>query len=259
MRAILLAAGKGERLGEITKNLPKPMILVKGKPILQHNIELCRRNQITDIYINLHHLSNVIMDFFQDGKKFGVNINYSFEKELLGTSGAVRKIAEEFWNHKSLNNQTALPTYGTFTSSHCHHVTLSPNDENFFVLYGDNYSNYDLASLKKKSIRTNSIATIAFHYREDVSTSGVAEFDKNGSILSFIEKPKPGQTNSHWVNAGIYLCKFEIIQHIPPGFSDFGKDIFPKLLDIHIPLYGVCSYASVKAFDTQEMMKKNNT
>src|SRR3972149_10195068 len=104
MNAIILAAGKGERLKEITNSIPKPMITYKGKPILQYNIELCRKYGITNIYINLHHLPEVITDYFGSGEKFGVNIRYSYEKELLGTAGAVKKIAKDFWskNHAGI-------------------------------------------------------------------------------------------------------------------------------------------------------------
>ena len=108
MKAIILAAGKGERLKEITNSLPKPMIKVKGKPILQHNIELCREYGVKDIFINVHHLPDVITDYFGNGEKFGVNIKYSFEEELLGTSGAVKKIAGEFWNSKDHYSNSPL-------------------------------------------------------------------------------------------------------------------------------------------------------
>lgn len=224
MKAIILAAGKGIRLGNFSNVLPKPMLNMDGKPILQHNIELCKKYGVTEIYINLHHLPHIIMKYFGNGKNFGVNIKYSYEEELLGTSGAV--------NH--------ISTYDPYFKK-------NP----FYVLYGDNYSDYNLDSLKSDSL------TIGFHYRDDVTNSGVAEFDENNKILSFIEKPK-NETISHWVNAGIYYMVPEILNYIPDGYSDFSNDIFPKLLDENIPFYGVCSNTNVKAFDTPEMLIKNN-
>lgn len=221
MKAIILAGGKGERL---KIDIPKPMIIINNKPILQHNIELCKKYGITEIYINVHHLSNIIMNYFGTGEKFGVSIKYSIENELLGTSGAL----------KNISNQEP-------------YFTQNP----FYVLYGDNYSNYNLDLLKSESI-----ANIAFHYREDVTNSGVAEFD-NGRITSFIEKPK--QNDNHWVNAGIYYLNPDILNYIPDGYSDFSKDIFPLLLKKDIPFYGICTDATVKAFDTPEMMIKNQT
>ena len=232
MHAIILAAGKGERLQEITKIVPKPMIEFEGKPILYHNLELCKKNKISNIFINLNHLGDQIKNYFGAGEKFDVEIKYSIENELLGTSGAVKKIAAEYWEEKKC-------------------------DEYFLVIYGDNYSQFNLEKLIQKLDTSDAIGVIAFHYREDVEHSGVAEFDKNGRIQKFIEKPKPGESESHWVNAGIYLFKMEILNFIPEGFSDFAKDIFPELLQKNIPLYGVCEYSEVKAFDTIEMYNKN--
>jgi len=220
MKAIILSAGKGSRLGELTNSIPKPMIKFFNKPILQHNIELCKKHNIKDIYINLHHLPELITEYFGDGKKFGVNIKYYFEKELLGTSGAVKNIAKDF-------------------------------NKDFFVIYGDNYSEYNLDLLT-----LNSIANIAFHYREDITNSGVAEFDTNNKILSFIEKPKTNETKSNWANAGIYHLSNQILKYIPNGFSDFSKDIFPLLLKNNIPFHGTKSNVVVKAIDTPEMLSK---
>jgi len=232
MKAIILAAGKGERIQNITKSIPKPMIVVNGKPILQHNIELCKKYGITEIYINVHHLSKKIINYFGDGEKFGVHITYSIEKTLQGTAGAVRKIAESYWNINS---------------------SITP----FFVIYGDNYSNYDLSILKEKASETKSPLIIGFHFREDISASGVAEFGENGRVLKFIEKPKNHETNSHWVNAGIYYVNPTILEDIPEEFSDFGRDIFPLLLQKDIQIYGICQETEVKAFDTYKMIENN--
>jgi NDP-sugar pyrophosphorylase family protein len=229
MKAIILAAGKGERFREVTNEIPKPMLIYKDKPVLAHNILLCKKYGITDLYINLHHLPDCMRDFFDDGSAFGVNIKYSYEDELLGTSGAVRKIADDFWKD---------------------------DKNNFFVLYGDNYSDLDLSLLKKKFERENPLGVIAFHYREDVSSSGVALFDENGKIKEFIEKPKT-DVGTNWVNAGIYYFNPEILNFIPEGYSDFGKDIFPELMKKNQSLYGVCYKDGVLYFDTKEFYNKN--
>jgi mannose-1-phosphate guanylyltransferase/phosphomannomutase len=96
---------------------------------------------------------------------------------------------------------------------------------------------------------------IAFHYREDVTQSGVGEFDKEGRIIRFVEKPAGGATPSRWVNAGIYYFSPGILDRIPKGFSDFGKDIFPQLIKEGIPLYSVCSKVTLKAFDTPDLLR----
>lgn len=247
MKAIILAAGKGERLSAITQDLPKPMIKFEGKPLLEHNIELCKKYGIEEIFINLHHLPEKIKDYFGSGESLGVNIKYSFEEELLGTAGAVKKIANDFFK--------SVP------GSQGPRVSQSPNpqsynSESFFVLYGDNYSNYDLNLLIEKQKETNSPCIIAFHYREDVIYSGVAEFDNEGRVLRFIEKPKKGESTSHWVNAGIYLMSNLVLRYTNKRVSDFGGDVFPKMLEEGIPVYGVCSNAEVKVVDTPEMYRK---
>lgn len=227
MKALILAAGKGSRLGKISETLPKPMIKFKGIPILEHNILLCKKYGVTELYINTSHLAHIIQDYFGDGSKWGVNITYSFETELLGTSGALNSFKEKI------------------------------GKDDFFVIYGDNYSEVNLENLLLLKNKKNALASIAFHYREDVSMSGVAEFDKNSRIASFIEKPKPGTTTSHWVNAGVYYCENKILSEIPDGFSDFAKDIFPKILANSKMLLGLCDTKDVIAFDTVELLKQN--
>jgi NDP-sugar pyrophosphorylase family protein len=227
LKAVILAAGKGARLGELGEKTPKPMLHFRGKPILQYNIELCRAFGITEIHVNTHHLPEIIKNYFGDGSKFGVNIHYSYEPILLGTSGALNNFRQYL------------------------------KDDSFFVVYGDNYSDYDLHLLEKTYLAKRSVGVIAFYYRDDVSQSGVAELSKDGRVMRFIEKPQEGATQSHWVNTGIYLLNPDILKYIPNGFSDFGKDIFPRLIRENVPLYGVCSDTKLMPFDTPEMVQQS--
>lgn len=227
MKAVILAAGKGSRISEVTNSIPKPMINYKGKPILEHNIELCKRYGVRDIFINTSHLASKIKEYFGSGRDRGVTIQYSFEEYLLGTASAL------------VNFKSYLV------------------DEPFYVIYGDNYSNYDLKLLSIMADSEDCMAVIGFHYREDISSSGVAEFDSKGRVLKFIEKPTAGETNSHWANAGIYLLNPAIFDAVPNKYSDFGRDVFPMLLRNNIPIYGVCEDADVRAFDTPDMLSQN--
>jgi len=231
LRAVILAAGKGQRLKNITGEIPKPMIIYEGKPILEHNILLCKKYGIKEIFINTHHLSEQITEYFKDGTDFGVKIFYTFENELLGTSGAVKNISI---------------VYNNFSET------------DFFVIYGDNISNCNLSLLEEKFKSVdNPSGVIAFHHREDVAQSGVAEFDENNKIINFIEKPGDNYNKSHWVNAGVYYLNKNILNEIPEGFSDFGKDIFPKILSDKNSLYGVFIEKDLIAIDTPELYKKN--
>jgi NDP-sugar pyrophosphorylase family protein len=229
MKAVILAAGKGERLKELTAELPKPMIRFDGKPILQHNIELCVSHGVCDLFINTHYRADAITSYFENGAAFGAAIEYSYEPDLLGTAGALANFRQRL------------------------------GSDPFYIIYGDNFSRYDLDLLRQVGEQHDAIAVIAFHYREDVSHSGVAEFGDGGRIRRFIEKPKDGETESRWVNAGIYYLSPRIFDHIPEGVSDFGRDIFPALLDKGIPIYGVCEETDVRAFDTIEMYQTSMT
>jgi NDP-sugar pyrophosphorylase family protein len=208
MKALLLAAGEGKRLRPLTENLPKPMIPIAGKPILEHNINVLVCFGIRDIAINLHHCPEVVMNHFGDGSRFGVRITYSYEPELLGTAGAVKKLKHFF-------------------------------KDTFLVFYGDNLINCDLDRLLLFHHAHQGIGTIVLHYRDDVSQSGVVVLDQFGRVTQFIEKPREDQVKSHWVNAGVLVFETEVLNYIPSGIpSDFGREILPRLLGQGKRLYG---------------------
>jgi mannose-1-phosphate guanylyltransferase len=208
MRVLLLAAGEGARLRPLTEKLPKPMIPIGGKPILEHNVESLACHGIHEIAINLHHCPDVVMNHFGNGSRFDVNITYSYEPELLGTAGAAKKLEYYF-------------------------------QETFLVIYGDNLIDCDLKRLFSFHDEHSGMVTIVLHHRDDVSNSGVVSIDAQDRVTRFVEKPKIDQISSHWVNAGILVLEPEVLQYIPPGIpSDFGKEILPYLLKEGKKLYG---------------------
>jgi NDP-sugar pyrophosphorylase family protein len=208
MKALLLAAGEGQRLGPLTKDMPKPMIRIAGKPILEHHVELLAHHGIRDIAINLHHHSEVVTAYFEDGSRWGVRITYSYEPQLLGTAGAAKALESYF--------------QGTF-----------------FVIYGDNLLNCDLTRLLEFHHAHAGLGTIALHYREDASQSGVVSLDERDRVIRFVEKPAANSAFSPWVNAGILVFEVQVLKYIPGGSaSDFGKEILPCLLTADQPLYG---------------------
>jgi mannose-1-phosphate guanylyltransferase len=199
-RAMLLAAGEGTRLRPLTETVPKCMLPVAGKPVLEHNIEWLRKFGVKDLVINLHYLPEAVVSHFGDGGRWGVRINYSVEPELLGTAGAVRNAAHFF-------------------------------DGPFFVWYADNLSTCRLDRLWESHGARGGIATMALHRRDDPTQSGIVGLDENDRVVRFLEKPLPEQVFSHWVNAGILLLEPGAIDWIPErGASDFGRDVFPALL-----------------------------
>ena len=202
------------------------MIEFQGKPLLLHNILLCKKYGIEEIFINTHYLADQIKSYFRDGSEYGVRIRYSFEPELLGTAGA-------------LNNFKP-------------YLESAP----FFVLYGDNVSDYPLNELSKLQRDKNAIAAIGCHWLEDVSHSGVVECGIDDRIHRFIEKPKNNETTSHWVNSSVYCLSPEIFSQIPKGYSDFGHNIFPPLIK-NFECYALCLRIKVRAFDTPELAKRS--
>ena len=232
MKAVVLAAGKGSRLGDTTQSVPKPMLPIAGKPVLEQNISWLLHAGITDLYLNLHHLPEVIRKHFGDGQDFGVSIHYSYEEHLLGTAGAVRKIAQEYWSED--------------------------DKDDVMIVYGDNLCKFDLpALLAQHNNHTSGLATIATHYREDVSKSGVVETDDSCRISRFIEKPSPGQTDSHQVNAGIYLLRKPVLDYLQvTACTDFAYHVFPDLLAKGMLLYAHEIDGKLIPIDTPDLLRK---
>jgi len=223
LKAFILAAGKGERLGSLTESVPKPMLELGGKPILEQNILMCKKAGVDDIFINLHYLPDIITEYFGDGSRLGVNIQYNYEPELLGTAGGILFFINHF------------------------------KEEPYFVIYGDNYTEFDLLELKTYHELVNSDFTIALHWVDDVSHSGVVQLGENNEIVKFIEKPIMDNIEGGWVNSGIYLINPKIIDDLVKKHSDFAKDIIPKTLDREQKLYGYKIKNDLWAIDTPDL------
>src|ERR1022692_1221058 len=198
-KAMLLAAGKGTRLGLLTADRPKPMLPVGGRPLLEHTLLQVAACGIQHVGINLHHHADVVRQHFGDGSRYGVRIEYSHEPQLLGTSGGVKKL-EEFIGGAS-----------------------------FLVMYGDNLTSCNLNRLMQVHREHGGIATIALFWKEDVSPHSAVEIQANARITRFIEKPKPESAPSHWISAGVIVCDPRILSFIPASTpSDFGFRYSPR-------------------------------
>ncbi|MBU2476491.1 NTP transferase domain-containing protein [Candidatus Micrarchaeota archaeon] len=193
--AFVLAGGKGTRLKPLTDNTPKPMIEVKGKPVLQYVIELLSKYQIKNVVIALGYKSEKIQEYFGNGEKFGLNIEYVIEKEPLGTGGPLR-LAKDLLV------------------------------DEFLMFNGDNLTNINLKDMFEFHKKNNAFATIALSSVQDPKNFGVIEMEGN-KIRKFIEKPVSPKSNL--INSGTYILKPEVIDMIPKGFSLIEKDVFPKL------------------------------
>ena len=225
MKAFILAAGKGKRLGHLTKDTPKPMLMLNGKPILEYNILMCQKAGVQDIFINLHYLPDKITSYFGDGTKLGVNINYNFEPKILGTAGGILFFLEKI------------------------------SDEPFYVIYGDNYTELDLRDLKIYHESVKSEFTIAMHWTNDIRQSGLVELDQDGMIINFIEKPKINSIEGGWVNSGIYFINPGVIDNMVRKHSDFAYDVIPKIIKRGQKIYGYKIEDIFLTVDTPQLFK----
>ena len=227
-KAMLLAAGRGERLRPLTDTTPKCMLPFEGKPLLEHWIDKLRSFGIRDVVINVHHLAGTIVDHFGSGQRWDMRIQYSRESELLGTSGALLQVRSLFES-------------GTF-----------------LVIYADNQSTCGLNDVVEFHARRVSVATISVCWIDDPSSCGIVGFDDEGRIERFLEKPAAEQIFSHHINAGIYVFEPEIFDYIPAnGVSDFSRDVFPRMLAAGAPLYAFPYDGYVLKFDTFEDWRKS--
>ncbi len=207
-QAVILAAGRSTRLRPLTIDLPKCMVPVGGRPLIAHTIEHLRSYDVVNIVINLHHAGARIVEYLANGEAFGVNVRYSWERNILGTAGGTRHAARFF-------------------------------DGPFFVWYGDNISTIRLDHLWAFHASVGAEATVALYQREDTSQSGVAEPDDSGRIRRFVEKPRPGEVSGSWVNAGVLALEMSVLNRIPAeGVQDFGAQVFPDLIPRRPGLYG---------------------
>jgi mannose-1-phosphate guanylyltransferase/phosphomannomutase len=200
-KAMVMAAGAGTRLRPLTFSVPKPMVPVANRPVLEYTLNNLRRHGITDLILNLHNHPDQIRNHFKDGSRWGVNIHYSPETKLMGTAGGVKKAAPFLKG-------------GTF-----------------LVMSGDGLTDIDLTALlaaHKRSGAEASMALKAMDYRFDY---GVTLTDRKGRITRFLEKPRWSDVFSNTVNTGIYVFESSILSKIPANqLYDFGHELWPKLL-----------------------------
>jgi phosphoheptose isomerase/UTP-glucose-1-phosphate uridylyltransferase len=213
-RAIILAAGGGTRMLPLTLHTPKPLLPVAGRPVLTHIIEWLRGHGVRDLAINLHHHADAIVATYGDGSELDVRITYSREENLLGTSGAVRKLA------------------------------AFAGDQPVIVAYGDVLTDFDLGALMEFHARARQsdpglAATLSLYHVTNPTEVGLVDLDASGRITRFVEKPAPDQVFTDLASAGVLILEPRAIQCIPPGtFHDFGRDLFPQLLRDGLSLYG---------------------
>ncbi len=237
MRAVILCAGYGTRLGELTKETPKPMLAIRDKPLLEYLIMQLRFAGVGEIAINLHYKPEVIKNYFGDGKKFGVNITYFFEEKLLGTAGALAPM--QAW--------------------------LKEGGDDFFVIYGDILTNEDFATFIDFHRQKKAFATLLVHESPKSNSTLIMDADNRIRILE--ERPKEGVAkilkNSGdkitWANSGVQILNLGIVDEIIKTKAyDLPRDIYARFVHLK-PIYGKVLSGDRLAIDSPERLEKAQT
>ncbi len=207
LKAMIMAAGLGTRLSPLTGLMPKPMVPILNRPVMEHMLHLLRRHGVHEAAVNLHYHPHKIRGYFGDGSDFGVGLHYNLEKELLGTAGGVGAFREFL------------------------------GDGTFVVVSGDGLTDIDLTEFATAHRETGGVCTMAVKRVADPSLYGVVVHER-GRVTGFQEKPPAEEALSDLCNCGIYAFEAGIFDFIPEGaFVDWAKDVFPALLRSDMPFH----------------------
>ncbi|MEA1924752.1 MAG: nucleotidyltransferase family protein [Candidatus Altiarchaeota archaeon] len=197
-KAVILAGGRGTRMRPFTYEIPKPLIPVQGKPLIQHTIDLLMKYNIREVIFSIGYLGDKIREHFGNGNKFGVKISYVEEEEALGTAGPLNLMKDQL-------------------------------NESFIMFNGDILANIDLFDFIKFHTRHRGLATIALKNISEPSGYGAVKME--GSVITeFMEKPQE-QLKHGLINAGVYVMEPEVVEYIPKGKVMMEHDVFPRLAE----------------------------
>ncbi|MBI3755480.1 MAG: NTP transferase domain-containing protein [Deltaproteobacteria bacterium] len=228
MKAVIMAGGFGTRLRPLTNNLPKPMVPMAIKPMMEHIIELLVRCKITDLISLLYFQPEMIESYFGDGSKFGVKMTYIGASDDLGTAGSVGNARQYL-------------------------------DKPFLVISSDVLTDFDLMKAVEFHKKKRAAATMILTRVENPLPFGIVVTDEAGKISRFMEKPSWGEVFSDTINTGIYILEPETLELIQPNQEfDFSKDLFPLLLEKKEPLYGYIAEGYWKDVGSLEEYRQAN-
>ncbi|GAB2890596.1 NDP-sugar synthase [Uliginosibacterium flavum] len=220
-KAMILAAGQGTRVRPLTKDIPKPMIPILGKPVLEYIIEHLARHGVKEIMINVAFMHRKIEEYFGDGHRWGVEIGYSYEgayehgdilPKPIGSAGGMKHIQD----NSGFFDQTTL------------------------VLCGDAIIDLDIGAALHEHKHKGAIASVVALDvpLSEVKNYGIVVSDENGKIISFQEKPSPEEAKSTLASTGIYIFEPAALELVPSGkVYDIGSELFPLLVAKGLPFY----------------------
>jgi mannose-1-phosphate guanylyltransferase/phosphomannomutase len=207
-KAVIMAGGFGTRLRPLTMSIPKPMVPLANRPMMEHIVELLKTHGIHDVVSLLYFQPEHITSHFEGGEGFGISMRYMLAEADFGTAGSVKN-AQEFLN------------------------------ERFIIISGDVLTDFDLSAAIAYHESRKAAATIVLTRVEQPLQYGIVMTDGDGRITRFLEKPSWGEVFSDTINTGIYILEPEVLDLIPAKTEfDFSKDLFPLMLAKGLPLYG---------------------
>lgn len=204
MRAVIMAGGLGSRLRPLTTALPKPLLPVVGRPMLEHALLLAGRHGVTDAVLTVQYMASLIRAHMGDGSDCGVALSYETEHRPLGTAGGVRAAADGF-------------------------------DDDFLVLSGDAVTDIDLTELVDRHRASGAWLTLCLTRRTDPREFGIVDTDDGDRVVRFHEKPAWGEVFSDTVSTGIYVVSPAVLELIPPDEpQDWSTEVIPRLLELGV-------------------------
>lgn len=216
MKTVIMAGGFGTRLRPLTSNLPKPMVSIANKPMMEHILNLLKKHNLKDIVALLFFQGEEIKNYFGDGSKFGVKIDYLTATEDYGTAGSVKNAEKLLFGDSNQQKK-----------------------ERFLVISGDVLTDIDLSKVIDFHLKNRAKATMVLSRMENPLSYGVVITQEDGRITRFLEKPTWGEVFSDTVNTGIYILEPEVLDKVPLRQEyDFSKDLFPLMLKEKENLYG---------------------
>jgi NDP-sugar pyrophosphorylase family protein len=207
LKALILAAGEGTRLRPLTLHMPKPMVPIANRPLLEWIVAGLRDAGVHDLAINLNYKPEAITQHFGDGSRFDIKITYSYEQRLLGSAGAARRLRSWVGPHPLL------------------------------VVYGDVLSDVDVRELAdfhalQRRVHPNLQASLCLYRVSNPTEVGLVRLDRDQRITRFVEKPRLEEVFTDVANAGLCIVEPTVLERIPDeAVYDFGRDVFPSLLE----------------------------
>lgn len=223
-----MSAGLGTRLKPYTDTMPKPMIPIAGRPMLEWHIEQFKKHGVREFFFNLHYLPDVIKNYFGDGAKWGVKVHYNFEPVILGTAGGIKQFERDL-------------------------------DDEFFLIYGDTFSLVDYSKMEAawREKPAGAVGMQRMKQTEDYADADVAELDANGKFVAIHTKPHTTRYPNAYRMRGVFILKKRILSFVPTNAPyELGKQLLPDIIARGEAFYSYECDDYSKGIDTLEKWKE---